>query len=140
MPEIDINYLAVLVVTAVAFGLGALWYSTVLFGKLWMEAMGKTEEEIRLEMENQSMPLIYALTFLAWLVTAFVLAHFVDYVGAASVTDGLLTGFYAWLGFAVTYEVIHGLFEARPTRLLMINSGYHLVGLLIMGGVLAAWA
>ncbi len=140
MPEVDINYLAVLVVTAVAFGLGALWFSPVLFGKSWMEAIGKTEEEIKAEMENQSMPLIYGLTFVAWLVTAFVLAHFVDYAAATSLMDGLQTGFWTWLGFAVTYEVIHGLFEARPPRLMMINSGYHLVSLLIMGGVLAAWA
>ena len=140
MPEVDINYLAVLVATVVAFALGALWYSPVLFGKSWLAAIGKTEEEIKAEMENQSMPLIYGLTFVAWLVTAFVLAHFVDYMVATSLMDGLETGFWTWLGFAVTYEVIHGLFEARPPRLLMINSGYHLVSLLIMGGVLAAWA
>ena len=85
MPEVDINYLAVLVVAAVAFGLGALWYSPVLFAKPWMAAIGKTAEEIKVESEGKSMPLIYGQTFLAWLLTAFVMAHFVDYAAAKTV-------------------------------------------------------
>ena len=82
MPEVDINYLAVLVVAVVAFGLGALWYSPVLLGKPWMAAIGKPEEEIK--SSSRSMPLIFGLTFLAWLLTAYVLAHIVDYAVATS--------------------------------------------------------
>ena len=137
MPEVDINYLTVLVAAAVALALGALWYSPVLLGKPWMAAIGKTEEEIK--SSSRSMPLIFGLTFLAWLVTAYVLAHIVDYAVATTVSGGLQTGFWTWLGFMITYEVIHGLFEEREVRLLFINSGYHLVAILIMGGMLAAW-
>ena len=140
MPEVDINYLAVLVASVVAFALGALWYSPVLFAKPWMAAIGKTAEEIKAEQEGQSMAVTYGLTFVAWLVTAFVLAHFVDYTVSTTIAGGLQTGFWTWLGFMITYEVIHGLFEGRDMRLYFINSGYHLVAMLIMGGVLAAWA
>ena len=140
MPEVDINYFAVLVAAAVAFALGALWYSPLLFVKPWMAAMGKTEEEIKAGMEGRSMPLIYGLPFLAWLVTAFVLAHIVDYTVATTIAAGLQTGFWVWLGFMITYEVIHGMFEGRDMRLSSINSGYHLMGTLIMGAILAAWA
>ena len=85
------------------------------------------------------MPLTYGLTFLAWLMTAFVLAHIVDYAMATTLTQGLQTGLWVWLGFMVTYEIIHGLFEGRPFQLYIINAGYHLVALLIMGGILAVW-
>ena len=85
------------------------------------------------------MPLIYGLTFLAWLLTAYVLSHIVDYAMATTVFQGLQTGIWIWLGFMVTYEVIHGLFESRDFRLYFINSGYHLVALLIMGSMLAVW-
>ena len=140
MPEVDINYLAVLLAAAVAFALGALWYSPVLFAKPWMAAIGKTEAEIKAGMEGQSMPMTFGLSFLAWLVTAFVLAHIVDYAAATTIATGLQTGFWVWLGFMITYEVIHGLFEGRSIRLFSINSGYHLMATLIMGAILAAWA
>ena len=137
MPEVDINHLAVLVAAVAAFALGALWYSPVLLGKPWMAAIGTTEEEIK--SSGRSMPLVFGLTFLAWLLTAYVRAHIVDYAVATTVSGGLQTGFWIWLGFMLTYEAIHGLFEDRDVRLHFINSGYHLVAILIMGGVLAAW-
>lgn len=139
MPEVDINYLAVLVAAIVAFALGALWYSPLLFAKPWMAAIGKTADEIKAEMAGRSMPLTYGLSFLAWLVTAFVLAHIVDYAVATTFGAGLATGLWVWLGFMITYEVIHSLFGGRNVRLSAINSGYHLVGVLIMGAILAAW-
>ena len=37
MPTVDINYLAVLIAALASYVLGALWYSPVLFGKLWMK-------------------------------------------------------------------------------------------------------
>ena len=39
-----LNWLAILVATVAAFVLGGLWYGP-LFGKAWMAALGKTEED-----------------------------------------------------------------------------------------------
>ena len=136
---VDINYLAVLISAVVAFALGALWYSPVLFAKPWMAALGKTADQFQEEQKGQNMPLTYGLTFVAWLLTAFVLAHFVDYAGATTLAAGLQTGWWVWLGFSLTYALIHGLFEGQAFMLYVIHLGYHLVALLGMGAMQAVW-
>ena len=50
MQELNgINYLAVLVCGILAMGLGALWYSPMLLGKMWLVAVDKSEEELKQE-------------------------------------------------------------------------------------------
>ena len=137
--QVDINYLAVLVVAIVQFVLGALWYSPVLFAKPWMLAMGKTSEQIKEESQEQNMVLTYSLAFLTALIMAFVVAHVVNYSGATTIGTGIQAGFWMWLGFVVTTNLAAVLFEGRRVGLYVINVGYALVGLLIMGGVLAVW-
>lgn len=138
-PEVDINYLAVLAAAVIQFALGALWYSPVMFAKPWTAAMGKTAEEIREESRQQNMALIYGSAFLTALITAFVLAHIVDYAHAETVGSGILSGFWIWLGFVVTSNLAAVTFEGRRPALYAINVGYQLVGLAIMGAVLAVW-
>ena len=47
MPSLgDLDWIAVVVSTLVAGGLGAAWYSPVLFGPAWMAALGKSEEDL----------------------------------------------------------------------------------------------
>ena len=48
MGEIQINYLAVLAAGVFSYLLGTIWYSPKLFAKQWREAVGKTENEIRM--------------------------------------------------------------------------------------------
>ena len=42
-----INYVATAVSAVVLMALGFAWYAPFLFGKAWMAALGKTEEEMR---------------------------------------------------------------------------------------------
>ncbi len=41
-----VNYLAVLVSSVVGMGIGALWYSPLLFGKLWMRWNGMDARQL----------------------------------------------------------------------------------------------
>ena len=43
----SINYLAVLVATVLAFGLGSIWYGKPLFGSAWQREMGLSDEDIQ---------------------------------------------------------------------------------------------
>jgi hypothetical protein len=63
----------------------------------------------------------------------------VKFTGAETVKSGALTGFWLWLGFIATSNLETVLFESRPLGLYFINNGYHLVGLLGMGALLAVW-
>jgi hypothetical protein len=129
-----INWLAVVVAAASTFVLGGLWYGP-LFGKTWMEASGMTEERAA----QGNMAKIFGLSFLLQLLSAVVLAAFLgpeDTMAfgpavAASVSVGL-----AWV--APAFGVVY-LFEQRPLKHFAVNAGYHVVGFVVMGLIIAAW-
>lgn len=86
-----INYLAVLVAAVVTFVIGGLWYSPVLFDKPWRHLNALSEEQIKASHTG----LIFGLSFVAALISAYVLALFLagpatDVV--AVVMAGLLVG------------------------------------------------
>lgn len=62
-----INGWAVLAATVLAFLLGGLWYGP-LFGRAWLRALGKTEDEL----EPSAKP--FVISFFAALLTAVILA------------------------------------------------------------------
>ena len=45
MPSIDLNIAAIFVATIVAFVIGGLWYSPILFGNAWMKHQGYTQKD-----------------------------------------------------------------------------------------------
>ena len=131
-----INYAAVIASAFAYWVLGAVWYG--VFSKPFIALMRWTPEQLaRIEAEGAGREIGVAL--LASLLTAYVLAHFVRFTGADTVSKGAQTGFFVWLGFVLTTNLGTVLFEFRPLGLYLINNGYHLVGLLGMGALLAVW-
>lgn len=137
MVQLVINYVAVLVAAIVSMVLGALWYSPLLFAKPWMRLSQMTEQKIK--QAKKGMTLAYVLAFLGCFVTAFVLAHFVDYTQATTFAMGMQTGFWIWLGFLATTTLSMVLWEGKSWALWVLNNGHLLVNLLVMGGILAVW-
>ena len=72
------------------------------------------------------------------LIMAYVLARFVEHYGFGF-GIGLLVGFMAWLGFVATVMANQIFYERKPQQLVVINGGYTLVSLLIMGALLGVW-
>ena len=133
-----INYPAVFVSGLAYWALGALWYSPLLFARPFVALMRWTPEQLAAaEAQGAGAQIVVAL--LTSLVLAYVLAHFVKFTGAETVGSGALVGFWLWLGFVATSNLETVLFESRPLGLYLINNGYHLVGLLGMGSLLAVW-
>ena len=133
-----INYPAVAASAIAYWVLGAVWYSPLLFERPFIAFKGWTPAEVAAVRASSHAGEIGA-AFAVSLVTAYVLAHFVKFMGAETARAGMLTGFWLWLGFVVTTNASTVLFEGRPAGLYLINNGYHLVGLLGMGAVLAVW-
>ncbi|MBO6780680.1 MAG: DUF1761 domain-containing protein [Rhodothermales bacterium] len=133
------NYLAVLVAGLVPMFIGFLWYGP-LFGKKWMAYRGKTEEELQ---EEINPPKTYGVTVLMSIITAYVLSHVVWAFGAATGESGLMlglqAGFWSWLGFVVTTHWNAVAFEAKELGHMILDTAAALVGLLIMGSILALW-
>jgi hypothetical protein len=142
---VPINYLAVLVSAIVMAVLGSLWYGP-LFGKQWITLMDFDPKKVG-EVQKAGIGAMwksYATMALGSLVASFVLAHFVifanAYMGSSGVTGGLTTGFWTWLGFIAPVTLGTVLWEGKSWKLWTLNTGYYLVGLLIIGALLSSWA
>lgn len=134
LPEVTINYWAILVCMVASMLVGYIWYSMPVFGRVWANLIGKTQEDLK-KGAGPAMGLAVVLSFIA----AYVFAHVIDYVGADTIQEGLQTGFWMWLGFLFVVIWMQNIFAQRPFKLTLINAGYHLVQFLIFGAVLAAW-
>ncbi|TFH71648.1 DUF1761 domain-containing protein [Gammaproteobacteria bacterium LSUCC0112] len=129
----SLNFLAIFVAALSCFMLGGLWYSGVLFGKIWMRETGITEERAN----NQNIPRTFGLAFLASLVIAFNLAMFLG--SSSTLHSGLFYGFLAGFGWVAMSFAINDLFEQRSFKLFLINASYHTLAFTIMGGIIGAW-
>ena len=137
MPPFSVNYLAVVAAGVAAFLLGALWYSPALFARQWMAAHGHTPERIA-AMQKQ-MAKTYAISFGCFLVTAWVMAVLLSRVEVSGALGGVKLGGITWLGFAATIGLISNLYSEKPLAAYLIDAGYQLVYLIVMGVILAVW-
>ncbi len=135
MPYVSINWLAVIVATIANMVIGGLWYSPVLFGKQWMKLVGISQKEI--DSQKSQMPKFYLAAFVAALITAYVLAIFIKFVGASTIFAGAVVGFWAWLGFVATTTLSLVIWEKRNSNLYVLNNGQILISFAVMGAILA---
>lgn len=129
-----INIPAVIVAAVLPFLLGGLWYSPILFGKVWMKENGFTDEDL----DKGSQAKIFGLSFLFFLVMSGNLAAFL----ATPETDlqfGILAGFLAGFGWVALSIGVIALFERRSWKYTLINGGYMVVAFVLMGTVLGIW-
>ena len=136
MTQPDISLIAVLIASILGFGLAALWYSPKLFGKQWTAALGVSPEGLQ---EEFSPARTYGTRFVTTLVAAYILARILVHTDTTTLVAGIETGFLIWLGFVATFALDAVLFEKRPFKLYLINSGYYLVSLMLMGALLGLW-
>jgi Protein of unknown function (DUF1761) len=129
----EVNWLAIIVAAVVKFVIGGIWYMP-LFGKQYRQLMGVPEGS---DMSGMAPALV--AQFIGDLIMAYILARFVIHYGPTSFGEGVLVGFMAWLGFVATVGVAQVFYEKKPWALWLINSGYLLVGLLVMGAILGLW-
>jgi hypothetical protein len=134
--QADINYLAVLVCAILSMGLSAFWYGPFLFGKLWIDSIDKTDDEVKREIN----PLLaYTLTFMGHFVMAYILARFMLYSEAVTLAAGVRIAFMGWAGFTAATMLINTVFEGSKFKKLVVDCGYHLILFLLYGIILALW-
>ena len=135
--QVDINYLAVFVAAVVYYIGGALWYSPLLFGKTWMGLVGLNEEKIK-EGQKEAWK-SYLTAAISAILISYGIARVEGYLNVITIGGGLHAGFWAWICFVVTTMATNNSFAGRPFKLLIIDSGYHLYGFVVMGIILAVW-
>lgn len=135
MHEVNINYLAVLVSSILAFGIGSLWYGP-LFSKLWMKESGFTEEFLKKDFNPAK---TFGLAFVGHFFIGLVVAYFISLTNAQTISDGIRVSSTAWFGFMFSTLFINQLFQRKSFTLLSIDAGYHFVNMIIFGIILILW-
>ncbi len=136
----NLNLLAVLVAGISTMVVGFLWYSPILFAKPWMREMGyDLEDKAKMEATRKSAGPAYMGSFIASLVSAFILALFLHWLHVQDLQLGLLVAFHVWLGFVATVQLTGVLFMKQSMKLFAINTGYQLACYLAMGAILTVW-
>lgn len=138
-----INWLAILVAGISAFVLGGVWYSPLLFGNAWMRENKLTTEDLK----KGNAAKIYGWAFILSLIMAANLGMFLADTPAECTGNcaqntnmswgaiaGFLAGIWAFCGLAIV-----ALFEQRSGRYILINGGYLLLALTLMGAIIGLW-
>ncbi|OMP32239.1 MULTISPECIES: DUF1761 domain-containing protein [Mangrovimonas] len=158
----EFNILALVVAAASTLVVGAIWYNPKVFGTAWMKAAEMTEEK----MKGANMAKIFGLALLfAFFIAATLRALVVHQSGVFSLiegdVDGALPSYAAFMNDYGTsfrtfkHGVLHGfitgvtmalpiigtnaLFERKSAKYIFINSGFWIVCMMIMGGIICAW-
>ena len=135
MQHLQINHWAVLVSGVILWLLGAIWYSPALFAKPWMEMLGIKKDE-----SKRSWMIVGMISsFICDLLVSFVLAHVIGWAEVSGFGYGALVGCLIWIGFFGSPNLPQNIYEGRRFKLFAINNLYWLVGLFIIGGLLATW-
>lgn len=127
MPFAGINYIAVIAAAIAAFGFGAAWYG--LLGRQWMEAAGIGDHP-------KPRPGPFIIAFVALLMMAWALAGLIGHLGEPTIWRGMVSGFFAWLGFVATTLIVNHRFQGSSWRLTLIDGGHWLGVLVAMGFVI----
>lgn len=119
---------ATLLVGVLSMVVGFIWYSLQVFGTSWME-----ENKFKMEEIQQGAGVGYAYTFLAALVTGFMLSFMVSYFVIETFVGVVGFTFAIWFGFVATTYVSNYVFTMKSFKLFLIDTGYYLVFFLLSG-------
>jgi len=136
-----INWLAVVACVVVNMLVGAIWYNPKTFFLIWWNGIGKSPDAVP---GTGNMGMTWTLTVFAGAVQAVAMAFMVDAMGgmmSSGVTalSGMGIGFMLWLGFIAPTYLVNKLFAGHGFKVWAIETGNHLVNLLLFGLILGAW-
>ena len=160
----EFNLYAILLASFTSVIVGFIWYNPKVFGNILMRESGMTEGKIK----GTKMALLFGLSFFYAFLISLVLegivihqngaislvggamefenakpsftAFMADYKDAfRTFKHGALHGFITGLFFALPIIATTALHERRSFKYVLVVSGYWIVSLTIMGGIICAW-
>ena len=132
--EVHVNYLAVLLAAVANYVFATIWYA-VIFSSSWKKLTGITE------MKPSVLNIV--LVFIGSLVLSYVLYHSIvfgdSYLKMSGVKAGIMGGFFSWLGFIAPVTLSTKLYEKKPWGLWLLDNGFWLISLILMGAIESFW-
>lgn len=134
MQPFPINVAALALAAILKSVVGTVWFSPALLGPRW-NSYAKCDPDVL----RRGLPRALGVDVIGNFVMAFVLVHATHYAGATSAAQGAAVGFFNWLGFVAVSTLFSVTFEKRPFGLWLINNGFHLIGIVLMGVIVTTW-
>jgi hypothetical protein len=131
MHGFEVNWSSVGMAAVAKFAIGAVWFSPVAFGPMWRAAVGGDPDAMKARF-----PRCMIVDFAGCLITAWILANTLQFMGAMRLVSGMRTAFFLWLGLVAPPLLSSQQYEGRPLRLFWITGLYWLVSLLAMGAII----
>lgn len=158
----EINFLALLAAAASTLVVGFIWYNPKVFGTIWMQESGMTQDK----MKGANMALIFGLSVVyAFLIAMVIQMLSIHQWGAYSMVQGDPThikpsfdafmadygsefrtfkhgafhGFLTGMFLALPMIATNSLYERKSWKYTLISGGYWTVCFMIMGGIVCAW-
>ncbi|HMG85232.1 MAG TPA: DUF1761 domain-containing protein [Terracidiphilus sp.] len=135
MARVRQNYLAILVAAIACFLLEAGWYT--VFMNTWLNGIGRTMQWLVNSGMNPYLQYATALVMAVLMATA--LSCVIQLTGKQTALRGIKVGALLWAGFEMTTWSTEYIFEVRPISLFLVNAGYWLFGMMLMGAIVGAW-
>jgi hypothetical protein len=159
----EMNFLALAAAALSALVVGFVWYNPNVFGNAWMKAADMTEDK----MKGANMAKIFILAFIFAFILAMAMQmltiHQIGAMGmvgadienalpsyAAFMADygtahrtfghGALHGIMSGIFVALPIIGTNALFERKGAKYILINSGYWIVTMGVMGAIVCGWA
>jgi hypothetical protein len=163
------NFLAILTAAIIPLLVGALWFHPKVFGNTLMKLNGVDPNDPNMKKGHKPvvyimtfiMSLIFAMFLQAMVIHQF---HLYSLFYKQNITDpstpegalfksvmdmfgtsyrtfkhGAFHGFLSGLCVITPVLTIQYLFEGKGAKYILLNAGYWIVSMLIMGGILSAW-
>ncbi|CAA7196389.1 DUF1761 domain-containing protein [Chryseobacterium potabilaquae] len=157
----QINFLAIFVAALVPLIMGFIWYNPKVFGQVWMEEAGLTEDK----MKGTNVGVFIFSLILSVLISYFLQFVTIHQFGALgmiggdvmnandsyqafmkdygmayrSFGHGALHSFIAGVLFVFPLIAINAMFERKSWKYTMINTAYWTITITIMGGIICGW-
>ncbi len=158
----EINLLAIAVAALVPLIMGFIWYHPKMFGTVWMQESGLTEEK----MKGSNMGFIFVFSFiLSFLIAFFLQMITIHQLGALGMVGGdemnAKPSFFAFMkDYGMAYRsfghgalhcfiagvflifpitAINVMFERKSWKYTFINTAYWTITITIMGGIVCGW-
>ncbi len=96
-------------------------------------------EQAKREGAGKSPLVPFILVFIANLIMAVMLYGIMRHVGPFTVRSGMISGALIWFGFVITAMASNYAFQGRKPMLTVIDGGYWLAVLLVIGAILGAF-
>jgi len=120
-----VNWLAFVLASVAAMGLGMVWYSPGVFFRKWQRAIGLTDEQF--QAANPGKAMIAGLV--ANSLSLYFFGVLLNLTGISSIPGGIGLALLVGLGLITLTEINNGSFRGTKPAAYLIDGGYRVLAL-----------